>query len=277
MSHNCFVTALGVRGSYATPDYQKMKFGGNTSCYLFRFPKKMLLIDCGTGAANVMPYLTEGGYAGADILLSHMHFDHVQGIPFFDPFFRGDLSFRIFSEEREGKNVQEQIDLLMRGPLFPVSVDSFQAKIGFHTFQEGETLELGEGILIDTMRSNHKNICTLFRIRYEDLRICTLFDYEHSLEEDPRLLDFVKGADLVIYDAAYSECDYYNSLTPKSGFGHSTWYEGVCLTKKAHIKKMLFTHMNPNWTDEALLEVEREAQKLCPDVMFAREGLTLEF
>lgn len=260
---------FGCRGSTPVSRSSVLKYGGNTTCIAVYAGERLLIVDCGTGLAGLQTALFQSGrYHSADILVTHSHWDHVQGIPFFSPLFSPENVFTFYSEMREGRTFSQQLEQLMAPPLFPIRAASLGAQITYREITCGETLELG-GVCVQTARLTHPNTCTGFRVYYGEKSVCVVGDYEHGGRD---VYAFAQGADVVIYDAQYQDEEYER----KKGWGHSTWREGCKLAQACGVKQLYLTHHDPSRSDAELEVMEREAQQVFSNSRFAFEGLRAE-
>lgn len=267
------VTFFGVRGS--APSFKKnAKYGVNTSCTLVMADDTAIVLDCGSGAQPLGEMLcSKEPLRYVNVLLSHMHLDHIMGIPCFEPFNREDLIVNVYSEMRMGRTVKQQLDLLMRPPLWPVSTDVFPARPNFCTFLKNESFTVPGGIRVDTMPSNHPDDSTIFRITYKDKSVVYALDFEHSDEASARLIEFAKNCDLLIYDAAYP----FDMYEEHRGWGHSTWEIGKTIGKWCKAKRTALSHFSYNLTDFQLDTEEARLELIGSKACFAaREGMTIE-
>ncbi len=268
-----YVRFWGVRGSIACPGPDTVRYGGNTSCLEIRCGEHLLIFDGGTGLRCLGEKLMANGVTEADLLLSHTHFDHVCGLPFFAPFFVPGNSFRLWAghlmpDLRLDKVLQE----MMIAPLFPVPLDIFRAHMAFNDFTCGEGLNLGPGIRIKTAPLNHPNGATGYRVEYGGKSICYLTDTEHvDGKLDRKILELIADADIVIYDATYTDEEH-----PKfKNWGHSTWQECVRLCEAAGVSTAVIFHHDPSHDDAFMDRVAAEAEAMRPGTVVAREGLVL--
>ena len=266
----------GVRGSIAAPGPATARYGGNTSSIEVRCGARLLLLDAGTGMRYLGNTLAAEEPLDADILLTHTHFDHVCGLPFFKPFFQPKNSFRLWAGHLGADlDLQRVLREFMMAPLFPVPPDVFKATIEYRDFKGGETLPLARapGIAVRTAALNHPNGATGYRIEYAGKSACYITDTEHLPgRPDNNVLGLIEGADIVIYDCMYTDEEYARSYV---GWGHSTWQEAVRLCKSAGVKKLVVFHHDPDHDDDLLDGIGREVAAAMPGAILAREGLEL--
>jgi len=265
----------GVRGSIACSGPRTARYGGNTSSLEVRCGERMLLFDAGTGLRYLGNSLSDSP-VDADLFLTHTHFDHVCGLPFFRPFFQPQNRFRLWAGHlAEGMTLRRVLGEFMMAPLFPVPPDVFKAKIEYRDFESGETLPLpgAQGITVRTAALNHPDGATGYRVEYAGRSVCYLTDTEHVPgAPDRHILELIAGADLVIYDSMYTDAEYQTYV----GWGHSTWQEGVRLCRAAGAKRLAVFHHDPEHDDDMLDGVAREVAKELPGSIVARDGLVVQ-
>ena len=261
----------GVRGSIASPGDSTMKYGGNTPCVEVRCGDKLFILDTGTGARSLGAALTREMPLDADILLSHTHYDHVVGLPFFAPAYVNGNRFRLWAGHLPPpQRIGEVLRDFMRPPFSPIPRDTFKADFSFNDFTAGEVLNPCGGVTVRTAPLNHPDGATGYRIEFEDRAIAYVTDTEHrGAEMDENVLRLIREADLVIYDSTYTDEEY-----PKyKGWGHSTWQEGARLCAAAAAKTLVIFHHDPSHDDRFLDTVAAEAESLRPGTIVAREGM----
>ena len=261
----------GVRGSIACagPDY--VRYGGNTSCIEMRCGAHRLIFDAGTGLRALGETLQPP--VDADLFFSHTHWDHIIGLPFFRPAYSPDNRFVIWGGHlTPDRTIEQALRQAMETPLFPVPLDIFKARVTFRDFPAGRTLEPRPGVQVRTAALNHPNSATGYRVEYGGRSVCYVTDTEHTPgKPDQTVLALIAGADIVIYDSTYTD----EELPRYTGWGHSTWQEGVRLCRAAGARKLVLFHHDPMRDDRALAALEQEAANAFPGTVAAREGLTL--
>ncbi len=267
------VAFFGVRGSF--PVFRSdTSYGVNTSCVLVSTDDTAVMIDCGSGAYAAGRLLcSDTKMSHVSVLLSHMHLDHIMGIPCCDLFHDKGKTVDVWTRKRGKHTAKQQLETYMGAPYWPVNTDVFGANVTYNTFEEDELLALYGNIKVDTMASNHPNECTGFRLNIGDKSIVYALDFEHSLEATPRLIEFARGCDLLIYDAAYTDEIYKDCV----GWGHSTWSMGRMTGELCGAKRVALSHFAYSITDS---ELDEEAKRLgfeCDQSCFpAREGMTID-
>lgn len=269
----------GVRGSRPVPGPDTLIYGGNTSCVQVQIGERLIILDGGTGICNLGKELMKnGGRITGDILFTHVHWDHIQGFPFFTPAFVKGNFFNLYGEEKQKLSFEKQMSGLMSDPHFPVKIDILHDQIKIFDVKEGQTIDIGSGINIRTARNNHPNGSISYRVEHGGRSVCYVTDTEHYEGRiDPILREFIKNADVVIYDANYTDEEYYglNGMPSRRGWGHSTWQEGIKLVKAAGAKKLILFHHNSDRTDGEQKEIDTAAQRVYAHCESAKEGMEI--
>jgi len=259
----------GVRGSIACPTPRHIAFGGNTSCIEVAMGGERVILDCGTGLRELGHWFLKKNVRRASILLTHTHWDHINGFPFFSPAFRKDRNFTIMAGHLNEKGgIQRILAGQMSQPTFPVPIDMMGSKLEFEDFRFGDSFSLGKGIRVITKPLNHPDGATGYRIEYRGKSMCYITDTEHVVgKPDENVLALIEGADLVIYDSTYTDKEFPNRV----GWGHSTWQEGVRLSQAANVKTLAIFHHDPDHEDLFMEQVERLARMTWQGTVVARE------
>jgi len=274
-NENFEVRFWGVRGSIAAPGAETARIGGNTSSVEVRCGESIILLDAGTGLRRLGDALiAEKKPIHATLLLSHFHWDHIQGLPFFVPAYVPSTTLDIV-----GGNVRSSLrDALvhqMTDPVFPVRFDELGAKIQTRDVRTGDTFEVGNA-KIRVGKGNHPGGVLAYRIEHGGKSIVYATDTEHFACVDPDLRAFARGADLLIYDAQYTPEEYAGKIgRSRVGWGHSTFVAATELAREADVGKLILFHHDPQRTDAAVEEIEGRARLLFSDTTAAREGMTL--
>ena len=261
----------GVRGSIATPSPRHVGFGGNTSCIEVSAGGHRFIFDAGTGIRNLGPWLLKKDVRFAHILLSHTHWDHINGFPFFTPAYNPDCSFHMMAGHLSDMGGIERImSDQMTQPMFPVPLEAMRSKLAFSDFRAGEDLDIASGVRIRTMPLNHPNGATGYRVEYGGKAACYVTDTEHTPGTlDENVLKLIAGADLVIYDCTYTDDEF----PAKVGWGHSTWQQGIRLCREAGAKTLAIFHHDPEHEDEFMERLEAEARQVWDGAFVARENM----
>ena len=260
----------GVRGSIACPGPRHIAFGGNTACVELRLGETRVILDSGTGIRNLGRRFLEDDVRHAFLLLSHTHWDHINGFPFFRPAYQPARHFTIMGGHlAQSGGVRTVLSDQMAHPTFPVPLDIMKAHLDFEDFNAGERFKLNPDIEVSTARLNHPNGATGYRIAYGGKSMCYVTDTEHHPgKPDERILGLIEGADLVIYDSTYTDEEFPEELS----WGHSTWQEGIRLCRQAGAKALAIFHHDPDHEDTQMERIESAARKEWQGAMVAREN-----
>jgi phosphoribosyl 1,2-cyclic phosphodiesterase len=268
----------GVRGSIPTPGPETVEIGGNTSCVEVQSGEQMIILDGGTGLRLLGRRMLRDGPRCAAMFFSHVHWDHIQGFPFFAPAFVPGFRFEIYGGKNLSSTLAETLAGQMNFPNFPVTLDQMAAEMSFHQFDDGHRVDLADGTTIRGLQLNHPNGVYGFRIEHEGRAIAYCTDTEHTGEPDRHVLELARGAELLIYDAQYTPEEYggEGGKPSKVGWGHSTYVEGSRLAEMAGAERLVLYHHDPGHDDAAVEEIERRCRELFPESQAAREGLAVE-
>jgi phosphoribosyl 1,2-cyclic phosphodiesterase len=278
----------GTRGSIPTPGPQTARYGGNTACVSLSGPDgQLVILDAGSGLRPLGHELMahRNGAITADILLSHTHWDHIQGLPFFKPLSAPGNTFCIFGAAQEGVALEEILRRQMDPMVFPVPLRALAAAIQVKEITEGEVAL--SGLTVRAFRLRHPGTTLGFRLAPEaggrDFAYVTDNElgegalYPVGAEWRRRLVEFLGGADTLIHDAMYAE----QIVQARCGWGHSTPRQAVRLAAEAGCRRLILFHHEPEHDDEALdalLEDTRTyAARLSPELQVeaATEGMEL--
>jgi phosphoribosyl 1,2-cyclic phosphodiesterase len=264
----------GVRGSLPTPGRKTVRYGGNTSCVEVRLGERRLLLDAGSGLVEfVAATAAEPGPVNIDLLLSHTHYDHICGLPFYAPLFQPKNEVRIWSG-RLNRDTPAEVTLRssMTPPLMPNLAALIRAQVKYHDFEVGSALDLGDGVTVRTAMLQHPGGCVGYRIEWSGHAMVYATDTAHGdATTDAALRELCLGADLLIYDAMLTDEEFPSRIM----WGHSTWREGVRLADACSVRQLVLFHHAPFRDDKALAALVAEAASLRPGTIAAREGLEL--
>ena len=263
----------GVRGSIpcAYPDF--LDYGGNTSCVEVEVLGHTLIFDAGTGLPWLGNDLLQRGVREIDLLMSHFHNDHTGGFNYFKPIYIPGHSIHLKAAANYGElSIEGMIRHHMQAELHPVQYDHLGSDLNCAGFTAGDSFDLYEGVHIKTCMLTHPAGCTAYRLEAEGKVLVYATDTEHTPgAPNQALLELMADADLVIYDCTYTE----EELPERLGWGHSTWNEGVKLCQMAGAKRMAMYHYSPDYNDDQVRKMEREAKAAWPGVFAAKEGLEI--
>jgi phosphoribosyl 1,2-cyclic phosphodiesterase len=263
------VRFYGVRGSIPTPG-PLTTAGGNTACVEVCAGDTRIILDAGSGLRALGDERMASGRRQSTILLSHLHWDHVCGLPFFTPMYVPGFRVEIASGPNGVMPTHEAIRSLFRAPFFPVDFGDIANQVVVRELPGNDRFTIGE-ITVTLARLNHPDPVYGFRLEHDGHAIVYATDTEHFACVDPTLKTLAAGADVLIYDAQYTPDEYPS----KVGWGHSTWQAGVELARAAGVAQLVLFHHDPNRSDAQLAAIEAQAQAERPGTIAAREGLVL--
>lgn len=265
----------GTRGTLPTPGKQFSKAGGNTNCTQITCGDHTIVIDAGTGIRELgSKLISEQSGGRIHLLLTHAHYDHVEGIPFFAPFFSDGEKLDVYCGDLDGSlNTEETVKNLMRRPYFPVSPDVFTAAVNYVDVEEKHSFELADGLSVSTTPLNHPGGATAYRIDFQGRSFACITDTEHVPGKvDKNVIELIDGVDLFTYDCSLTD----EELPDFAGYGHSTFEEAIRLSKIANAGSIRATHHMPFRTDNELDEIEKKLQSDNVDFAMARENDVIE-
>ncbi len=269
----------GVRGSIPTPGPSTVEVGGNTSCVEVRCGEELLILDGGTGLRQLGRKLAAEQPFKARMFFSHVHWDHIQGFPFFGPAFVGGNVIELFGATNVNGTLEETLAGQMNYPNFPVRLEQMGAEMSFHTVDEGQELSFAGGsVVVRVARLNHPQGVLSFRIDHAGRAMVYATDTEHAEQPDVKLIELARDADVLIYDSQFTPEEYLGEAgcLPRIGWGHSTMAEGAKVARAAGVKRLVLFHHDPDQDDEAVRLKEERARQLFPDADAAREGMVID-
>jgi phosphoribosyl 1,2-cyclic phosphodiesterase len=269
------ITFWGVRGSIASPGPDTAGVGGNTSCVEVVCGDTRLILDAGTGVRRLGDKLLAEGPVDATVLLSHMHWDHIQGLPFFVPAYLPSTKLQIVGSGGAGSSLREVLETQMTAPVFPVHLDELGAQLSLREVKNGETFHIGD-VRVRAARLNHPGGVLAYRIEFDGRSVVYATDTEHYACVDPTLRALAEGADVLIYDSQYTPEEYRgDGGRSKVGWGHSTYVAGAELARAAGVGQYVLFHHDPQRTDAGVVELEKKARELFASSVAAREGMSI--
>jgi len=251
------MTFWGVRGTLPVSRADTVRYGGNTSCVSLSFPDgRLFIFDAGTGIKALSDALLAAKRTRIEgkILITHPHWDHINAIPFFAPFYIQGNQFEICGPAHGDITVRELVAEQMHGVFFPVTVHEFAASISYRDLSEG-SFEIG-GVTVRTMLLNHPGNCLGYRLEHRGRSICYITDNElfsadsefYSEEYVERLADFVRASDVLITDCTYTDEEYARRIR----WGHSSASQVAELGARARPKALYLVHHDPDQSDAAV-------------------------
>mgnify|MGYP006285143571 CR=1 FL=1 len=290
----------GVRGGYAMPGPSTVRYGGNTTCLEVHAGPHLVIIDGGTGIIGLgqeimADHRATGQPVNLLLLLTHVHNDHIQGMPLFRPAMCAHCRLHIFGPEPlNGLTLAETLQRIMRPPLSPISQQDILSRRYYahithgarilltdpdeppqhvKAFQKQEDLP-AESVVIDTHHSyaHPQQGVLVFRVSYQGHSFVFATDVEGYVGLDQRLIRFARNADVLIHDAEYDDDDYAAGVTIKQGWGHSTWRMATGVAKAAEVERLILTHHSPHHSDDDLDKIGEKARMVFPETQMAQEG-----
>lgn len=277
--NDMYLKFWGTRGSIPKPGANTVRYGGNTSCIELRSKKgTLIVIDCGTGGHALGLNLTSmnASPSRGHMLISHTHWDHIQGIPFFAPFFVPGAEWDIYGPKNLSQSIQEALAGQMQHMYFPVTITQLGAAIRYHSLVEG-SFEIDD-IKIIAHYLNHPTLTCGYRIEVDGVVVVYSCDHEpyshlpatftdEITGQDQQHIEFLADADLVIHDAQYTLKEYENKI----GWGHSPIEYAVKACQQAGVKRLALTHHDPLRDDAAIDDLLNTIHK-----KLKKEGSSLE-
>jgi len=295
----------GVRGSIPSPGAITQKYGGNTACIEIRVggSDRLIIVDAGSGIrslgnammANDLPK----GPLRADIFLSHTHWDHIMGFPFFTPIYIPGSKLKVHGPVSfEEDPLEEVVGGQMKFRYFPINLGELASDIEYIRLKEDPAIDLGDGLSLTTKLLNHPITALGYRFEFAGKSVCTCYDtepfrnlfitdpddpgYDEAMavegeevaaEQNQAVEQFFAGTDLLIYDAQYTEAEYANRVN----WGHTTIEYAIAAAERAGVKRLALFHHDPDRADARL---DQLAEIYClparpgkTEVFFAREGM----
>lgn len=264
------IIVWGARGSVPCFSKSKNHFGTNTPCVEVKLSEeKRLIFDAGTGLVSMGNYLSEHGFKNSErlnIFLSHFHWDHIQGLPFFKPVFRKEAKINIYGKE----GIETVFSSQMITPFYPIPFGALPAQIKAVHLESPISLF---GANITPFKLNHPQGCIGYKIEAEGRTVIYATDTEPDNGElDELLVEHSENADLLIMDSNNS----LEEAKERKGWGHSTWKDCVDTANRAKVKQLLLFHHDPFHDDGAVFLKEGEARKEFQESLSAYEGMRIE-
>lgn len=256
----------GTRGAVCM-GAEFLEYGGNTSCVSVDCGGELVVFDAGSGIVRLGGTLSGG--RRIHIFFSHLHLDHILGLPDFGPLHDPEAELHLYGEARDGMSFRQQLERFLGPPYWPLGLGDFPARIAVHEIVPGACVALAEGLSVSTLRGNHPNGSLLCRLEGAGKRAVYALDCEMGGGMSGRLAEFARGCDLLIWDATFTAGDL------RRGWGHSTWEQGAAVGQAAGAGLTLMTHFSPAYNDAFLRKQEELAGRKSAAVRFAREGMTL--
>ena len=271
---NGYIKFWGVRGSHPTPDSNKTKYGGDTSCVEIRTSEDLFIFDMGSGLRNLgRDMLCDSSTPkNINIFLSHYHWDHIVGFLSFKPLFSSSFTFNIYGNNKN-TDISDIAKKLLDKTVWPVSMDMLLANVNFKNLN-GSKLRLSDNTIIEYTDHPHPNGATSYKLSVNDFSILYTTDCEHPDNQlNKNVLDIGSGADILIHDSHFLTED----LEEHKGWGHSSWKNAVDVAVQSNIEKLILFHFSPDYNDQTVMRMEKEAQKSFTNVVAAKQGMKIQF
>lgn len=300
----------GVRGSHTVSAYDKLRYGGNTSCVEVDANGHKIILDAGTGIIEVGNDLVKSHIASgtstanrtpieAVLLFSHSHMDHMQGLPFFKPTYINTSKLDLFGPKTHGKDFQRFISDCVFKLMFPLELKEVPANIKINNLKENNAIVLNpdsrepiiisfkreneikvheDAVIITSYKSNShpKEGVNIFKIECNNKILVYATDTESRKGGDTDLVNFASGANMLIHDAQYTTDDYNSDITPKQGYGHSTVEMAVENARLANVSQLVMYHIDPNYDDDTVNRLEEKVRGIFNNSLFAYENLEID-
>lgn len=278
LNHQFKVRFWGVRGSIACPGPKTVRYGGNTSCIEMCVAGQRIIFDGGTGLRGLGQSLLKDMPLKASMFFTHSHWDHIQGFPFFVPAFVPGNQFDIYGAiTPDGSTIEQRLNSQMLHPNFPVPLQIMGSKLNFFDLDKGESVSLKDGVRVDNALLNHPGEAVGYRVSWNGHAAAYITDTEHYTDRiDENVVRLSQDADILIYDATYTDEEYYDEKSSKVGWGHSTWQEAVKIAQAANVKKLVIFHHDPLHDDDFMDGIKDLTASKFPNSLVAWEGLELD-
>ena len=279
----------GTRGSIAVPGPETLRYGGNTTCVELRADGEIIVLDAGSGIRPLGVSLQkefQGRPINLSLLITHAHWDHIQGFPFFKPAYDSKNEIRIFGFDGAGASFREIMTEPMRAPFFPITMQELSARMDINRLSEMK-FSLGK-VDIHAAFVNHPGVCAGYRIFSSGGSVAFLPDHEPyefflhtargeklspeqakeiAANEHGRLVEFLRGSDMLILDSQYTDREYQRHI----GWGHGSISSAVSLALEAEVQTLLLFHHDPSHDDAMVDTMVESARELA-----AESGRSLE-
>jgi len=269
---NSFVIR-GARGTMPVSGREFLTYGGNTTCFSVHTSGGLILFDAGTGISLLSRELRDlPGLPPLTLFFTHLHTDHLIGLPGFEPLYSPRTEISILADPRRPDNWQRSLRAFMSAPYWPIGLGETQAAMTLRDLPvKRDALDL-HGISISWFRVPHPQHCLAYRIDLDGTSVVIATDVEYAPEEiDPAFVTFCRGATFLLFDAQYTPAEYPHHR----GWGHSTWETAVRLARECGAERLVLTHHAPARTDAEIEEIVTEAAQDFPAVSAARENTPL--
>ena len=308
MHKNKFVVYFkGIRGSHTVSQKDFMEYGGNTACVYINANNKRIILDAGNGIINAGNQIREERICNQEkkpfscvILLSHLHFDHIHGLPFFNYLHHPESKINLFCRAKDDKDLEKELSDIVFNKSFPLDIDEIKSAFRLHAINDinnnyaiilkdneeepvittiDEAKNSGENdVVITTLysKTHPKDGVMIYKITYRGKSVVYATDKECYQGGDKALSLFARDCDLLIHDSQYTQEDYNSVVFIKQGFGHSTFDMAIKEKENSHAKNLAFFHYATNYNDEKLDEIKKDIINKTEGLIFTKENQKFE-
>ena len=294
MTDELRVRFWGVRGSYPTPGAETVKYGGNTASVEIRAGERTILLDAGTGIISLGRELVKRKTHEILLLFSHLHHDHTQGFPFFLPAYLPQTKLHIFGPDGTHESLLHVLEHNQSAETFPVRLREMASSKDIQSVGESQiivwdesgvrmtetTAGVGEDAVVIRMHKSyaHPGSVFVYRVMWQGRSIVYATDTEGYVGTDRRLVQFARGADMLIHDAQYQDDHYWGQwagFPSTQGYGHSTVSMACEVAASTRVGQLILFHHDPSYPDAMLDGMEAFARSRFPESKTAFEGMEI--
>ena len=274
MAVNLKIKFYGTRGSIPVCERNFQEFGGNTTCIAIETDGMISVLDAGTGIRNLGRDIMQRELFQNRITIafSHFHWDHIQGLPFFEPAYSSDYKINLLAlgKGRMVDDLEKVFAGQMKEEYFPIELKKMGARFNFMLTDKDDLTNV-YGTNVSTCKLNHPGGCYGYRVQVGDKSLVICTDVEHGATLDPDVIEFARDCDLLIHDAQYTD----EELVKHYGWGHSSCTQAMEVAEQSGAKRLILTHHHPDHDDDFLMRIEKKCQDRIKDCFLAREGMEL--
>ena len=271
----------GVRGSHPAPGEHTVHFGGNSSCVEIEAEGQTLAFDAGTGIIGLGRILMQrDAKREIHIFLSHMHHDHIEGLRYFEPVYSNSWRCHLYGPGSTAGTIERTLRRSMDARVFPVALSELPARLSIRTLEKRETIRPrgSRGLVVRAQfsKSHPKVGVMLYRIEHQGRTVVYATDVEAPKGGHEDVVEFARGADILIHDSQYTDHEYFEAQRSKAGWGHSTVRMAAEIAREAGVGRLLMYHHDPSHDDAEVRGLESLAQSIFPKSQAAFEGLEIK-